>query len=163
MIVINIIITHHLGHSGSTLTHKLLLLLLVNDDDTEHDCSSDMIVIVVGDSHRHPSVTILNHHICWHITPRFRFVPLPHSMFHDLEMHRKIFQILKSPSPECLIVFGIRFFSFLIFIPIPILARIMWWYIHTAFVEEKISPVLVHLMDITSVDDYRIEAITVSL
>lgn len=32
----------------------------------------------------------------------------------------------------------------------------------TAFVEEKISPVLVHLMDITSVDDYRIEAITVS-
>lgn len=30
------------------------------------------------------------------------------------------------------------------------------------FVEEKISPVLVHLMDITNMDDYRIEAVTVS-
>lgn len=32
----------------------------------------------------------------------------------------------------------------------------------TSFVEEKISPVLVHLMDVTKIDDYRTEAVTVS-
>lgn len=30
------------------------------------------------------------------------------------------------------------------------------------FVESKVSPVLVHLMDVTNLDDYRIEAVTVS-
>ena len=30
------------------------------------------------------------------------------------------------------------------------------------FVEEKVSPILVHLMDVTNLDDFRIEAVQVS-
>lgn len=32
----------------------------------------------------------------------------------------------------------------------------------TVFIEDKISPILVHLMDISNLDDFRIEAVTVS-